>query len=397
LTNDGRVFQWGDLINSAIPTQLSFGAGVTIASIYGCSARGVALSGTQDRAATFAAVDTNGKIYLWGNNIWGQCGTGNATTPVTTPTTPTALANKVITKVSFSASLGIHVGAIDSTGQLYMWGYGGNVSGCTPLGTGVGATNYNTPQAISGMTNVTDVVCASCYDNTWSRNITRILRADGSSWACGTNSSGELADSTLSNRAVFVREALSKTNIVAIYAGAVANGAMTAIVDSNGILYLSGKNHDQCFGDNTASGNAHTSFGNNATMSSAGFQGKMLNNTGIKPKICVTGDVYNGYCTMGILDNTGTFYVAGFNSQGQCGVGNTTQVATWTKPLLPAGKVVYDFTTHGYTSTDMGFTVACTDGSMYSWGGTTAGGVLGVESVNLGVNFTIPVPVIGFE
>ena len=85
------------------------------------------------------ALDSEGQIYAWGSNYYGQLGNGDTTssnTPVKVDTSG-VLAGKTISQIS---AVGDHSLALDSEGQIYAWG--ANYYG--QLGNG-DTTDSNTP------------------------------------------------------------------------------------------------------------------------------------------------------------------------------------------------------------------------------------------------------------
>ncbi|MFM7858412.1 MAG: hypothetical protein ACKO96_42460, partial [Flammeovirgaceae bacterium] len=80
-----------------------------------------------------------------------------------------------------------------------------------------------TPYTVLGFTNCVDVVCIGSYSSIATasfRGHTRVLRADGSSWATGYNGAGNLAlNNTTGSIYSFTREAINKTNIGKITGG----------------------------------------------------------------------------------------------------------------------------------------------------------------------------------
>jgi alpha-tubulin suppressor-like RCC1 family protein len=218
-------------------------------------------------ATSIYAIGSNGLLYAWGNNVQGQLGDGtttNRTTPVLVGSG--ALAGKVITKVSVSGSAGNNAGgwtsvaAIDSTGQLYTWGYNGNGQ----LGQG-NTTQLSNPTAVSGFTNVSDVIVRGENDYSGSASsgtyntFTVVLRTNGTVWSAGTNRRGELADGTTTQRTSFTQESTLKTNITKIFAGVAGQGGdnngggMAAIVDSSANVYFTGYNVNGQLGVNDSS------------------------------------------------------------------------------------------------------------------------------------------------
>jgi microcystin-dependent protein/alpha-tubulin suppressor-like RCC1 family protein len=399
LTNDGRVFFWGyNTIAGAfqpIATLVSGLTGITISKVYCSTNKGNATSNS------FFCISSTGAVYSFGDNSWGQLGIGNTTSTNTATLINTVISGKIITKISVSGNGAIHVGAIDSTGQLYTWGYGaqGTTPTCNPLGSGVANTNSSVPIAISGFTNVTDVWAASEYtSSSGANNFTRVLRSDGSSWASGNNSTGQLATGNTTSSSSFVRESLNKTNISAIYAYETYNGGCSIIIDTAGILYFSGNNNDACFGDGSTNNSAHTSFTNTTQLTNAGFQGKMIIGTaGIQPKVLMMGTANGGYNTCVVLDNTGTVWAAGRYQEGQTSNPNSSTTTAFLSAIAGTkGVPIIDIKASGLNGVDQGLIMLFQDGTIMSAGINTSG-ALGNETVPSNVMVAYGRHVIGYS
>jgi len=82
-----------------------------------------------DASACFTALITqNGKVYSFGSNIFGQCGTGMSSTNIWTPTPLVGLSSQSnerkdipITQVALGLQHGL---ALNSDGEVYAWGKG---------------------------------------------------------------------------------------------------------------------------------------------------------------------------------------------------------------------------------------------------------------------------------
>jgi len=124
-----------------------------------------------------SAVKTDGTLWGWGDNTYGQTGTNN-TTRYSSPVQIGALTNWSYT------TGGMTVLAIKTNGQLWSWGR--NDAGQTGLGN---TTNYASPKQVGALTN-------------WSNNITSSIRqssiavkTDGTLWTWGKNQAGQLGQS----------------------------------------------------------------------------------------------------------------------------------------------------------------------------------------------------------
>jgi alpha-tubulin suppressor-like RCC1 family protein len=116
------------------------------------------------------ALRSDGTVWAWGNNLWGQLGNGSSSWGVATPVQVTGL-----TGVIQVAAGGVHSLALRSDGTVWAWGDGG---------TGVQLT----PVQVTGLTGVTKISAGEMFS--------LALRSDGTVWAWGHNGSGQLGNGT---------------------------------------------------------------------------------------------------------------------------------------------------------------------------------------------------------
>jgi len=409
LTNEGEVFCWGNFWSngaggkSRFPRKQVFPEGVVISKVF--------MSTERNAFVYYAlyALSTTGKLYAWGHNNWGNLGI-NSTTNQNNPVLITTLQNVIITKFSVSAGFGIFCGAIDSTGQLWAWGWNGDLGGIyngSPLGNGTTGTQILIPTQVSDgvalIANATDVLCISGPISAgYNTGATRIIRADGSSWATGYNGGGSLGINTTTATLRHTRETTLKTNIVEIAGGSTFDNHISAIItgdagtDPNKVFFAAGTNSRGIIGRGDT--NASMQFTLNATQLSAGFQGKMYNNKGIKCKVKMHGSNNTTGVNCGILDGDGNFYVSGYNANGYCADGTTTDRYTFNKVKFYTNRRVVDFIFVGYAFNDSnrGVVVVFEDGLMASWG-INNNGALGNQIYPSASANPFPQWVIGFE
>jgi alpha-tubulin suppressor-like RCC1 family protein len=173
ITTDGSLWAWGFGI---------FGDGYVRTSAYSPVR---VMEDVVSVSAGFGhtmAITTDGSLWAWGNNIEGELGNGTGGHNRYSKYTPIKIMTDV---VSVSAGFG-HTMAITTDGSLWAWGW--NSFG--QLGDGTQGENRHSPVKV--MDNVVSVT-AGLYH-------TMAIRTDGSLWGWGVNWSGEIGDGTIDRR-----------------------------------------------------------------------------------------------------------------------------------------------------------------------------------------------------
>ncbi|MES2630809.1 MAG: hypothetical protein V4611_02540 [Patescibacteria group bacterium] len=144
LASDGTIYSWGRNNQSQLGDGTSTDRPVPVAlSLTGSPMLGKTITAISVGDYYTVARSTEGLLYAWGYNTYGQLGDGtnsNRNRPVLVNTTGTPMAGKVISKIETADDYTI---AIDSQGAAYSWGY--NVGGTLGDGT---TTNRNKPVLI---------------------------------------------------------------------------------------------------------------------------------------------------------------------------------------------------------------------------------------------------------
>jgi alpha-tubulin suppressor-like RCC1 family protein len=174
--SDGKLYAWGDNVlgelgngsttNSSTPVVVSLPAGVTPTAISGGGGAGY-------------AIGSDGNLYAWGFNTYGQLGNNNTTnssTPVVVQL-PSGVTAKAVTAGGGFAH------AIGSDGNLYGWGLG-NTGGQL----GLGAVSSLVPIAVPLATGVKPTAIADNLHTGYA------IGSDGHVYAWGYGLAGELGD-----------------------------------------------------------------------------------------------------------------------------------------------------------------------------------------------------------
>jgi alpha-tubulin suppressor-like RCC1 family protein len=315
-----------------------------------------------------AIIATNGTVYTWGYNFYGQLGTSTNNGTETANPTPTAItvaAGKTITTIVCG---GNHTVALDSTGAVYTWGY--NFYGQLGTSTNNGTNNANpTPTAITVAAGKTITVIA-CSDNH-----TVALDSTGAVYTWGYNIYGQLGTSTNSgtNNAnptpTAITVAAGKT-IVAIACGE----SHVVALDSTGAVYTWGRNFYGQLGTSTNNG---TNSANPAPTAITVAAGKTI-----------TAIACGGNHVVA-LDSTGAVYTWGRNNSGELGTstnnGTETANPAPTAITVAAGKTITAIACGGNHTVALDST-----GAVYTWGRNFYG-QLGT-STNSGTNNANPTP-----
>jgi alpha-tubulin suppressor-like RCC1 family protein len=177
-----------------------------------------------------AAIKTDGTLWVWGYNLYGQLG-NNANVPKSSPV------QTVCGGTNWKTVAGgfFHTAAIKTDGTLWTWGY--NLTG--QLGDNTGTNRSSPVQTVAGGTNWKQVACGIYH--------TAAIKTDGTLWGWGRNTYGQLGDNTAVDRSSPVQTVAGGTNWKQV-----AGGYHTAAIKTDGTLWTWGRNTYGQLGDNTA-------------------------------------------------------------------------------------------------------------------------------------------------
>jgi alpha-tubulin suppressor-like RCC1 family protein len=220
VTSDGHVWVWGQNYYG----QLGDGGSVD-------SAQPQQVPGLSDVVSIAVgsyhtlALKSDGTVWAWGEGSYGKLGDGAGVlrrTPVST-----GLSNIIAIAAGWDHSL-----AVANDGTVYAWGYNANGR----LGDGT-TTNRLSPTALTSISGASAVAAGASH--------TLILKADGTVWSAGLNNTGALGDGTNTNRT-------SPVQMSGITSGsAVAAGdGFSLVLLSDGTVAATGYNNNGQLGTN---------------------------------------------------------------------------------------------------------------------------------------------------
>jgi hypothetical protein len=267
------------------------------------------------------AILSDGSLWAWGCNYYGELGTGNTTgSTFSFSTRPVHIATDATWK-AVSAG-GTHVIAIKSDGTLWAWGYNGDFE-CGDNST----IDHSTPVEISSDTDWAVISSGNVFS--------LALKSDGTLYAWGISG---YCCGTGSSTAITVPTKIGSSTWKAISAGSDHSLA----IKSDGTLWAWGYNtYYQCGNGSTTTLPVPTEISTSTAW------------------IAISaGDDYS------LAINAGYLYSWGYNAYYQCGNGSTTNVTTPAKVGSLSGwtAVAGGKTSGGYSS------LAINTGVIYSWG-----------------------------
>jgi RHS repeat-associated protein len=291
------------------------------------------------------AITSDGSVWAWGSNTYGQLGNG------TTTASSTAVRTTGLSAVTVSAGVN-HSLALRSDGSVWAWG--ANQYG--QLGDGT-TTNRTTPVQVSGLTGVTAIAAGTWHS--------LALKSDGTVWAWGLDNNGQLGNAnikpTSSAHSTVPVQVSGLSGVKTISGG----GGWSVAVKTDGTVW------DWGLGTCGALGNG-SNKNTNAPV-------QVKNASGISA-------VSAGYEHTLALKSDGTVWGWGCNESGQIGNGTTTTATTAVQISTITGAV--SIAAGGYHSL-----AVKNDGTTLAWGrgssgqlgnGTTSGSATPVAVSSLG-------------
>lgn len=290
------------------------------------------------------AIKTNGTLWGWGINGNSRLGDGTTIGRIN-PTQIGTATNWQTVCAGDTNTL-----AIKTNGTLWAWGYNGNGQ----FGDGT-TTNRSTPYQIGTATNWQSVDVGSVH--------TLAIKTNGTLWAWGTNSYGQVGDGTTATR-TFATQIGTDTDWQSVAAG----GFHSVGLKENGILFTWGNNVSGQLGDDTNTSKSvpaavfdgvqtidagsdytvGTLFIGNMWSCGINTFGQLGNGTTTSSNtILVTNStnhqrVVSGFQHTISLNTDGSISACGLNVSGQLGNGSTTNSATLVSIVCPTSTLGID-------------------------------------------------------
>jgi alpha-tubulin suppressor-like RCC1 family protein len=180
LKADGSLYAWGDNYYGQLGTTVNSGtrAPTPLPTRVGTDTYTQVVAGSSH----CLALKADGSLYAWGDNYYGQLGNTTNFFSYTPNPTPTRVGTATYTQVAagFEFTLGLR-----ADGSLYAWGINGAGQLGSTINVGMGKANP-TPLQVGTATNWVQVAAGHGHSLG--------LRADGSLYTWGYNSAGQLGN-----------------------------------------------------------------------------------------------------------------------------------------------------------------------------------------------------------
>ncbi len=258
------------------------------------------------------ALTNEGKVYAWGDNEYGQLGTGDTddkkyATPVLGTDGVSCLENIVDIDAGGYGSV-----ALDAEGNVYVWGNGANGE----IGNNQ-TESKSIPTKVAGVRDGIQVSIGNGHVGA--------LTSDGAVFTWGLNANGQLGINSTTNALYLTRTALEATEIS-------LGGYHTTIKKIDGSLYVAGvKNNGRLGLEGT---------GNQTTFTKVNLDGILTEGRKIKY-------VKSGMANTTVLLSDGTVWETGFNLHGELGNGINETSTTFVQGLMGEGTPIQNVITIG--------------------------------------------------
>ena len=321
------------------------------------------------------ALKSDGTVWAWGYNYYGQLGIGTSGIGTNSSTPVQVLGEDGINPLSNIKAIAAgtsHSLALKSDGTVWAWGY--NYYGQLGDDSTVDSSTPVQVLGVGGSGKLTDVIA---IDGGWYHSLA--LKSDGTVWAWGRNNNGQLGDGTTTTsptpvQVLGVGGSGNLTDITAISAGDLHSLALK----SDGTVWAWGHNNYGQLGDGTT------------TDSSTPVQVLGVGGSGYLTDVAA---IAGGYLHSLALTSDGTVWAWGENGYGQLGDGTNDDRWTPVQVLDKDGDDPLTNITAISAGVDLSLALK-SDGTVWAWG-DNASGQLGDGTSGSGANSNLPVQVLG--
>lgn len=308
LASDGKLYSWGYNDFGQLGDNTLTTSHVPVAVVMSGVLAGKTINSLAAGSNHSMVLASDGWVYSWGRNNFGQLG-NNTTTNAKVPVAISQGAIPAGVKLVKIASAHDHTLVIGDNGRVYAWGH--NQKGQLGINT---TANSLVPVAVD----VSGVLAGKTVSQVSVHSFQSIaLTDDGKVYAWGDNGYGQLGDGTYTTRLVPVATnmsgALSGKTVKMIFTG----HDQTYALDSDNKLYAWGFNGNGQLGDGTTADKIVPT-----AINMAPFNGRTI----------VT--LSSHYHTLAIMSDASIF-AWGYNIYGMIGNGTTVDQLTPTRIYLP--------------------------------------------------------------
>jgi alpha-tubulin suppressor-like RCC1 family protein len=226
IRTNGTAWSWGNGFNGRLGDNTAIGKSSPV-SVVGGFTDWVQISCGNDFSS---AIRANGTAWAWGHNGNGRLGDNTTVSK----SSPVSVVGGFTDWVQISAGAN-HAAAIRANGTAWAWG--SNASG--RLGDNTTVDKSSPVSVVGGFTDWVQIAAGSVQ--------TVAIRAIGTAWAWGSNDSGRLGDNTTVSKSSPVSVVGGFTDWVQIAAG----NSHTAAIRANGTAWAWGGGSNGQLGDNT--------------------------------------------------------------------------------------------------------------------------------------------------
>jgi alpha-tubulin suppressor-like RCC1 family protein len=276
------------------------------------------------------ALRSDGTVWAWGGNSAGELGRGTITDHEVTPAPVSELAG--VTKIAAGCEFSL---ALRSDGTVWAWG----VNNFGQLGNGSTASSA-VPVKVTGVSQVTGIAAG------WNSTVA-VVAGGASVWAWGGNKEGQLGDGTTTGHSIPVR--VTQIGTVHI-AGVTAGFQFAAILGTDGSVWAWGADTAGQLGNVPASSPATRPVntigaGSGITQISAGADHMVALKSG--GTVLAWGDNTNGELGTGTTTSVaGPVQVTGLTGATQVAAGGRASFAVHVpQPVPPVPDLTGDTTT----------------------------------------------------